>query len=131
MKFRTSALALALVLGGAATPALAQSAGYDGVEVMGSEGYFLNQFLVTHVNRRTDRWGGSFDNRMRLPVEVVRRVRAAVAGRQPDLQWNARHRPVSCPNSAAGCPIVLSWRGARARCGPGGRRRRWGRRGFG
>lgn len=56
----------------------AREAGYDGVEVMGSEGYFLNQFLVTHVNRRTDHWGGSYENRMRLPVEVVRRVRAAV-----------------------------------------------------
>ncbi|MBN2629938.1 MAG: NADPH-dependent 2,4-dienoyl-CoA reductase [Rhodobacteraceae bacterium] len=56
----------------------AQAAGYDGVEVMGSEGYFLNQFLVRHTNRRTDRWGGSYDNRMRLPVDVVRRVRAAV-----------------------------------------------------
>jgi 2,4-dienoyl-CoA reductase (NADPH2) len=56
----------------------AREAGYDGVEVMGSEGYFLNQFLVKHVNRRTDRWGGSYENRMRLPVEVVARVRAAV-----------------------------------------------------
>lgn len=56
----------------------AREAGYDGVEVMGSEGYFLNQFLVTHTNKRTDRWGGSFENRMRLPVEVVRRVREAV-----------------------------------------------------
>ena len=56
----------------------AQEAGYDGVEVMGSEGYFLNQFLVTHTNRRTDRWGGAYENRMRLPVEVVRRVRQAV-----------------------------------------------------
>ena len=56
----------------------AQHAGYDGVEVMGSEGYFLNQFLVTHTNKRTDRWGGSYENRMRLPVEVVRRVRDAV-----------------------------------------------------
>ena len=56
----------------------ARAAGYDGVEVMGSEGYFLNQFLVTHVNRREDDWGGSYENRMRLPVEVVRRVRAAV-----------------------------------------------------
>jgi len=56
----------------------AQEAGYDGVEVMGSEGYFLNQFLVTHTNRRTDRWGGLYENRMRLPVEVVRRVRQAV-----------------------------------------------------
>lgn len=56
----------------------ARSAGYDGVEIMGSEGYFLNQFLVRHTNRRDDRWGGSYENRMRLPVEVVRRVRAAV-----------------------------------------------------
>ena len=58
--------------------ARAREAGYDGVEIMGSEGYFLNQFLVRHVNRRQDRWGGSYENRMRLPVEVVRRVRAAV-----------------------------------------------------
>lgn len=56
----------------------AQEAGYDGVEVMGSEGYFLNQFLVTHTNKRDDAWGGAYENRMRLPVEVVRRVRAAV-----------------------------------------------------
>ncbi|WGV14832.1 FAD-dependent oxidoreductase [Fuscovulum ytuae] len=56
----------------------ARDAGYDGVEVMGSEGYFLNQFLVAHTNRRTDEWGGSYANRMRLPVDVVRRVRAAV-----------------------------------------------------
>jgi len=56
----------------------AKQAGYDGVEVMGSEGYFLNQFLVTHTNKRTDEWGGSYENRMRLPVEVVRRVREAV-----------------------------------------------------
>ena len=56
----------------------AQQAGYDGVEVMGSEGYFLNQFLVTHTNRRSDDWGGDYANRMRLPVEVVARVRAAV-----------------------------------------------------
>ena len=56
----------------------AKQAGYDGVEVMGSEGYFLNQFLVTHTNKRTDRWGGSYENRMRLPIEVVKRVREAV-----------------------------------------------------
>ncbi len=56
----------------------AREAGYDGVEIMGSEGYFLNQFLVTHVNKRTDRWGGSYENRMRLPIEVVRRSREAV-----------------------------------------------------
>ncbi|KJZ25672.1 NADPH-dependent 2,4-dienoyl-CoA reductase [Tritonibacter mobilis] len=57
---------------------LAKEAGYDGIEIMGSEGYFLNQFLVTHTNKREDRWGGSYENRMRLPVEVVRRVREAV-----------------------------------------------------
>ncbi|WP_300547842.1 NADPH-dependent 2,4-dienoyl-CoA reductase [Roseovarius sp.] len=56
----------------------ARQAGYDGVEIMGSEGYFLNQFLVTHTNKRRDRWGGPYENRMRLPIEVVRRVRAAV-----------------------------------------------------
>ena len=56
----------------------AREAGYDGVEIMGSEGYFLNQFLVTHVNKRTDGWGGAYENRMRLPVEVVRRCREAV-----------------------------------------------------
>ena len=58
--------------------ARAIDAGYDGVEIMGSEGYFLNQFLVRHTNKREDRWGGSFENRMRLPVEVVRRVRAVI-----------------------------------------------------
>lgn len=57
---------------------LARQAGYDGVEIMGSEGYFLNQFLVTHTNKRSDRWGGSYENRMRLPLEVVRRTREAV-----------------------------------------------------
>ncbi|VAX07767.1 2,4-dienoyl-CoA reductase [NADPH], partial [hydrothermal vent metagenome] len=54
---------------------LAQKAGYDGVEVMGSEGYFLNQFIAARTNHRTDEWGGSYENRMRLPVEIVRRVR--------------------------------------------------------
>jgi 2,4-dienoyl-CoA reductase (NADPH2) len=57
---------------------LAREAGYDGVEVMGSEGYFINQFLVTHTNQRDDAWGGSYENRMRLPVDIVRRVREAV-----------------------------------------------------
>ncbi len=57
---------------------LAKEAGYDGVEVMGSEGYFINEFLVEHTNRRQDEWGGSFTNRMRLPVEIVRRIREAV-----------------------------------------------------
>ena len=58
--------------------ALARSAGYDGVEIIGSAGYLLSTFLVEKTNRRTDQWGGSFENRMRFPVEVVRRVREAV-----------------------------------------------------
>ncbi|KIN65458.1 2,4-dienoyl-CoA reductase [Sulfitobacter noctilucae] len=62
----------------AACAGRAKEAGYDGVEVMGSEGYFLNQFLVTHTNKREDRWGGSYENRMRLPIEVVKRVRETV-----------------------------------------------------
>ena len=57
---------------------LAKKAGYDGVEIMGSEGYLLNQFLCARTNLRTDRWGGSLENRMRLPVEIVKRVRAAL-----------------------------------------------------
>ena len=55
----------------------AQRAGYDGVEIMGSEGYFLNQFIAARTNHRDDEWGGDYANRMRLPVEVVRRVREA------------------------------------------------------
>ncbi|NEK21807.1 FAD-dependent oxidoreductase [Sulfitobacter sp. JBTF-M27] len=62
----------------AACAGRAKAAGYDGVEVMGSEGYFINQFLVTHTNKRTDRWGGSYENRMRLPIEIVKRVRETV-----------------------------------------------------
>jgi 2,4-dienoyl-CoA reductase (NADPH2) len=60
---------------------LAQYAGYDGVEIMGSEGYFINQFIVEHTNQRKDRWGGSFENRIRLPIEIVKRVRAKVGER--------------------------------------------------
>ncbi len=56
---------------------LAQAAGYDGVEIMGSEGYFINQFLVARTNQRSDRWGGSWQNRMRLPLEILARTRAA------------------------------------------------------
>ena len=56
----------------------AQKAGYDGVEIMGSEGYFLNQFIAKRTNKRDDRWGGSYENRIRLPIEVVRQVREAV-----------------------------------------------------
>ena len=57
---------------------LAQSAGYDGVEIMGSEGYLLNQFIALRTNHRGDSWGGSYENRIRLAVEIVRQVREAV-----------------------------------------------------
>jgi 2,4-dienoyl-CoA reductase (NADPH2) len=57
---------------------LARHAGYDGVEVMGSEGYFINQFLVPRTNKRDDEWGGAFENRMRIAVDIVRRTREAV-----------------------------------------------------
>ncbi len=56
----------------------ARDAGYDGVEIMGSEGYLINQFLASHTNKRTDRWGGSYENRMRFAIEIVRRCREAV-----------------------------------------------------
>ena len=58
--------------------ALAREAGYDGVEVMGSEGYLINQFLVRHTNKRTDQWGGNYENRMRFPLEIVSAIRQKV-----------------------------------------------------
>ncbi|WP_426320072.1 FAD-dependent oxidoreductase [Pseudoduganella sp. R-43] len=57
---------------------LAREAGYDGVEIMGSEGYLINEFIAARTNQRTDEWGGSYENRMRFPVEIVRRVRERV-----------------------------------------------------
>ncbi|MGW1768027.1 FAD-dependent oxidoreductase [Streptomyces sp. NPDC002073] len=57
---------------------LAKLAGYDGVEIMGSEGYLINEFIAGHTNKREDRWGGSYENRVRFPLEIVRRTRAAV-----------------------------------------------------
>lgn len=57
---------------------LAQYAGYDGVEIMGSEGYLINEFIVTRTNHRDDEWGGSYQNRMRFPIEIVKRTRAEV-----------------------------------------------------
>ena len=57
---------------------LAEKAGYDGVEIMGSEGYLINQFIAPATNQRTDRWGGSFENRIRFAIEIVRQVRTAV-----------------------------------------------------
>jgi 2,4-dienoyl-CoA reductase (NADPH2) len=67
---------------------LARKAGYDGVEIMGSEGYLLNQFLCARTNERLDRWGGTIENRMRLPVEIVTRIRARVG---PDFIIMYRH----------------------------------------
>ena len=58
--------------------AMAQKAGYDGVEIMGSEGYLINEFTATRTNQRTDEWGGEYENRMRFPVEIVRRTRERV-----------------------------------------------------
>ena len=60
---------------------LAQQAGYDGVEVMGSEGYLINQFICRRTNQRDDDWGGDFERRMRFPVEIVKRIRQAVGER--------------------------------------------------
>ena len=57
---------------------LAREAGYDGVEIMGSEGYLINEFIASHTNKRTDAWGGSYEKRIRFPLEIVRRTRAAV-----------------------------------------------------
>jgi 2,4-dienoyl-CoA reductase (NADPH2) len=58
--------------------ALAKDAGYDGVEIMGSEGYLINEFIAARTNQRTDEWGGSYSNRMRFPIDIVRRVRERV-----------------------------------------------------
>jgi 2,4-dienoyl-CoA reductase (NADPH2) len=60
---------------------LAQQAGYDGIEIMGSEGYFINQFICTQANQRDDQWGGDYKNRIRLPIEIVRRTREQVGNR--------------------------------------------------
>lgn len=57
---------------------LAQKAGYDGIEIMGSEGYLINQFIVAKTNKRKDQWGGSYENRIRFPLEIVRQTRKAV-----------------------------------------------------
>ncbi len=57
---------------------LAKEAGYDGVEIMGSEGYLINEFLVQATNKRTDEWGGDYNRRMRFPIEIIRQIRQAV-----------------------------------------------------
>lgn len=58
--------------------ALAQEAGYDGVEVMGSEGYLINQFIASRTNKRTDKWGGSYENRIQFPIQIVKGIREKV-----------------------------------------------------
>ncbi|MDP2824143.1 MAG: NADPH-dependent 2,4-dienoyl-CoA reductase [Sulfuritalea sp.] len=107
---------------------LAREAGYDGVEVMGSEGYLINEFTAPHTNHRTDQWGGSLDNRLRFPVEVVKAVRASVGEDfiiiyrlsmldlvEGGLQWNeivAQAKAVE----AAGVTIIntgIGWHEAR------------------
>jgi 2,4-dienoyl-CoA reductase (NADPH2) len=93
---------------------LAREAGYDGVEVMGSEGYFINQFLVTHTNHRRDRWGGDYSNRMRLAVEIVRRVREAVG---PDFILIYRISLIDLIPDGSSWPEVLAL--ARAVTGAG------------
>ncbi len=62
----------------AACAALAREAGYDGVEIMGSEGYLISQFTALRTNKRSDQWGGSLENRLRFPLEIVRATRARV-----------------------------------------------------
>lgn len=62
----------------ATSAALAKKAGYDGVEVMGSEGYLINQFVSSRTNKRTDKWGGAFENRAQFPIEIVKQIRAKV-----------------------------------------------------
>ncbi|MCG9730784.1 NADPH-dependent 2,4-dienoyl-CoA reductase [Shewanella sp. Isolate13] len=62
----------------ATSAALAKKAGYDGVEVMGSEGYLINQFISSRTNKRTDKWGGAFENRAQFPLEIVKQIRAKV-----------------------------------------------------
>ena len=69
---------LATIQDYASTAGIAKKAGYDGVEIMGSEGYLLNQFMSRHVNQRTDQWGGEIENRMRFAVEIVKAVRKKV-----------------------------------------------------
>jgi 2,4-dienoyl-CoA reductase (NADPH2) len=90
----------------------AREAGYDGVEIMGSEGYFINQFLSAATNHRTDEWGGSYANRMRLPAEIVARTREAVG---PDFILIYRLSmidlvPGGSPLGRGGAPWARPWR---------------------
>jgi 2,4-dienoyl-CoA reductase (NADPH2) len=91
--------------------ALAQQAGYDGVEIMASEGYLITQFTCPRTNNRTDRWGGALENRLRLPVEIVRRTRARV-GRDFLIVFRSRR---STSSSRGSTPTRRSRRRARWR----------------
>lgn len=84
---------------------LAQQAGYDGVEIMGSEGYLINQMLVTRTNNRSDEWGGSYENRMRFPVEIIKRVKARV-GKNFIIMYRISAIDL-VENGATGSEIVL------------------------
>ena len=84
---------------------LAREAGYDGVEIMGSEGYFINEFLVRETNHRDDEWGGRYQNRMRLPVEIVARTRHALG---PDFIIIYRLSMIDLiPNGSSWDEVVL------------------------
>ena len=84
---------------------LAREAGYDGVEIMGSEGYFINEFLVRETNHRDDEWGGRYENRMRLPVEIVARTRHALG---PDFIIIYRLSMIDLiPNGSSWDEVVL------------------------
>lgn len=84
---------------------LAQQAGYDGVEIMGSEGYLINQMLVTRTNNRSDEWGGSYENRMRFPVEIIKRIKARV-GKNFIIMYRISAIDL-VENGATGSEIVL------------------------
>ncbi len=95
----------------AATAQLARSAGYDGVEVMGSEGYLINQFICERTNKRTDSWGGSSENRMRFPVEIVRAIRERVG---PSFIIIFRLSMLDLVEQGSSLEEVIIWQGAGA-----------------
>ena len=88
---------------GSAALVLAREAGYDGVEIMGSEGYLLNQFLAPYTNKRTDSWGGTPEKRRRFPVEIVRRT-ARHRGRDFIICYRMSTRVLSRTSSAGRTP---------------------------
>ena len=81
--------------------ALAQSAGYDGVEIMGSEGYLINEFIAAQTNQRDDEYGGSYENRIRFALEIVRRTHARCT---TSPQPRPRPRAGACPSAGSCTP---------------------------